>query len=126
MQLPTVLIEIIMDYHNQLLMVEMHDSLRQHLISLNMLEELAFAHRNYTTYELEFFGIPPNVIRNLNEIRGPYDPQDWNPSYLHMLKNYAHPKVQAIIDKWSSPSLGLADIWRHSSVFFSIIESEEE
>ena len=75
----------------------MQGSLKQHLISLNMMEELAFAHRNVATYELEFFGNPPKVISNLNKIRGPYDPQDWNPSYLNMRATYKHPKIKAIM-----------------------------
>ena len=86
-----------MDYHGQLMQVELQESLAQHLRSLNMLEELVFAHRNYTTYELEFRGNPPKVLRNLNEIRGPYDPQDWNPHYLNMLATYKHPKVREIM-----------------------------
>ena len=86
-----------MDYYQQLQGVEMQESLRQHLRSLNMMEELVFAHRNFTTYELEFFGNPPKVLRNLNEIRGPYDPQDWNPHYLNMIATYKHPKVREIM-----------------------------
>ena len=99
MQLPKVLRAIIMDYYQQLQGVEMQESLRQHLRSLNMMEELVFVHRNFTTYELEFFGNPPKVIRNLNDVRGPYDPQDWNPHYLNMLATYAHPRVQEIINR---------------------------
>ena len=86
-----------MDYHGQLMHVELRESLAQHLRSLNMLEELVFAHRNYTTYELEFRGNPPKVLRNLNDIRGPYEPQDWNPAFLNMLGSYTHPKLTTIL-----------------------------
>ena len=86
-----------MDYHGQLMHVELQESLAQHLRSLNMLEELVFAHRNYTTYELEFRGNPPKVLRNLNEIRGPYEPQDWNPAFLNTLATYQHPKILNIL-----------------------------
>ena len=86
-----------MDYYEQLQQEEMQESLRQHLRSLNVMEELVFAHRNYTTYELEFRGNPPKVLRNLNAIRGQYEPQDWNPAFLNTLASYTHPKLTAIL-----------------------------
>ena len=110
MHLPRVLHDIVMDYYEQLQWVEMHESMRQHLTSLNMMEELIFAHNNKITYELEFFGTPPVVLRNLDEIRGPYDPQDWDPGYLEMVANYDHPRVQAIMDRVTVECNGVADI----------------
>ena len=86
-----------MDYHGQLVEVEMHESLAQHLKSLNMMEELMFAHNNFTTYKLEFNGIPPNVIRNLKAIRGKYGPQDWSGGFLDVVSTYQHPKIQSIL-----------------------------
>ena len=105
MQLPKELVEIILDYMSQLQGVEFKQSLAQHLRSLNMLEELMFVHRNYTTFALEFHGHPPKVIRNLSKIRGNNDPQEWSDRFLQMTAQYQHPKIEAILLQFCGISL---------------------
>ena len=97
MLLPNDLLDIVMDYHDQLKVMEMRESLEQHLKSLNVLEELMFAHRNYTTYELEFHNNPPDVIKNLGVIRGVHDPQEWDARFLQLTAVYKHPKITEIM-----------------------------
>ena len=99
MPLPKVLQNLIFDYYEQLQGVEMQESLRQHGNSLTLLEELMFAHRHYTTYDLEFHGVPPKVIRDLERIRGFNDPQQWDDRFLRVTTRYSHPKIHAILNK---------------------------
>ena len=105
MRLPKELVNIILDYKEQLQVVELHQCLQQHLRSLNLLEELMFVHRNYTTYELEFYGDPPRVIRDLSKIRGNNDPQEWSDRFLQMTAQYQHPKIEAILLQFCGISL---------------------
>ena len=87
-----------MDYYNQLRWVEMQDCLAQHIMSLRMLEELMFAHKNGTTYELEFNGNPAKVIRNLNQIRGNAEPQEWYRGHeLRLTSKHPNRTINAIL-----------------------------
>ena len=90
MLLPQDLLNIILDYYSQMMILELQGCLQQHIISMHVLDELMFAHENQTTFALEFHGMPVKVIRDLNRIRGYYEPS-------RTILKYAHPRVSAIM-----------------------------
>ena len=85
-----------MDYHEQLRWVEMWHCRDQHILSLRVFEELEFAHKNCTTFDLEFYETPPKVIRNLRQIRGNTEPQDWYIEY-RLTTPHPSPTINAIL-----------------------------
>ena len=84
-----------MKYHDDMCLFEVECCFNQHLKSINMLEELMFAHKYFTTYELEFAPRDHKVIKNLRQIRGT-DYQNRDDHFWNMLDTFVHPKIHAI------------------------------
>ena len=106
MQLPKDLLNVILAYHGELQEMEWHESMKQHIRNLNMLEELLFAHSAFVTYKLEFDGNPPPVIGGLYEIRG----YKWVPQYWTKVITLNHPRVDHIIARLYEENYEIAKI----------------
>ena len=84
-----------MEYHHGMCTFEVECCFNQHIMSVNMLEELMFAHTYFSTYELEFTPKDSKVIKNLRQIRGT-DCQVRDDHFWNMLETVSHPKIKAI------------------------------
>ena len=96
MHLPQDIEDLIMDYHSYMCMFEVERCFYQHLLSIKVLEELTFAHKYSSTYDLEFPNKPNKVIANIAQLRG-VDCQNRDSKYWQMLERVIHPKIKAII-----------------------------